>query len=292
MNSLIKSLLGRIVYGTGANERLWRNRAVITAFHTIREEPQTPISCSRAEFATYCDFFGRHFHVVSLSELLGRLALGRDISRHLVITFDDGYKDNYEVAMAELEQRGLPACFFVTTEFLGSDHQTWWDKAAGVTSRWMSWDEVRDLHARGFEIGAHTATHVDMGKVDPDVAVQEMSTSLDRLERELGTRPTLFAYPYGRPDNMTEANRAAVRGLGLECCLSCFGGTVGPGADPFRLERAPISPWFRSVYQFGFETASLGWLREREAAGVDANHVGRARRRQQELIQPERLLDW
>jgi peptidoglycan/xylan/chitin deacetylase (PgdA/CDA1 family) len=293
MNSrLFKSLLGRFVYKTGAHDPMWRDRAVITAFHTISDARPTPISCSRDEFAQYCDFFARHFRVVSLTELLNRLAEGRDISRHLVITFDDGYKDNIEVAAEELERLALPACFFVTTDFIGSDHVPWWDAEHGIASRWMTWDDVRELHARGFEIGAHTVTHPDLGQTTPEVAELEVATSMARIERELGVPPTHFAYPYGRLENLREESRLRLRRLGLRSCLSCCGGTVEPDSDPFRLERVGISPWFLSVYHFGFETASVAWLRRRKAARVRRRFTQATPGRKDQLIEPEGLLEW
>ena len=250
----LKTLLGRLCFATGLYRRFFRDRAVIALFHRVDERlAGNPISCTPADFRAFCDFFGRYFQVVSLGTLLGKLERGEDVSRHLVVTFDDGYKDNREIAAAELEGRRLPACFFVATDFIGSSRVPPWDAVLGVASAWMSWDEVRDLRARGFEIGAHTMNHVDLGEVHGAEAVREIVGSGRRLARELGCDTPFFSYPFGRAEQITPSNRAAVRDAGFRCCLSAYGGTVSRGSDPFDLKRIPVSPWFLSPYQYGFE---------------------------------------
>ncbi|HEU4565864.1 MAG TPA: polysaccharide deacetylase family protein [Gemmatimonadaceae bacterium] len=254
MKRRVKSILGAIAYRTGAYRWFFRRRAVVVLFHRVDDAlGGNPISCTSQEFRDYCAFFRRHFTVVGLGELLERLRRGEDVGGHLVITFDDGYKDNHDVAAPELRRQGLPACFFIATEFIGSRRVPWWDAERSIQSRWMSWDEVRALRAQGFEIGAHTLNHVDLGKVVGDEARHEIRESGARLERELGAEIPFFSYPYGRIDQITEENREEVRAAGYRCCVSAYGGTVGPGVDPFRMKREPISPWFISPYHLGFE---------------------------------------
>jgi D-aspartate ligase len=250
----IKSLLGAVAFGTGLHRVLLRGRAVIVLFHRVGEQSGKDGLWSTAQaFSAYCDFFERYFRVISLGELIDRLASGKDVSHCLVITFDDGYRDNHDVAAAELTLRRLPACFFVTTELLGSRAAPTWATSGGVKPVWMSWDEVRALAARGFEIGSHTMTHVDLSRAPGDAATREILGSKSRLERELGAPVRHFSYPFGERDQITEANRAVVRMAGFQCCLSAYGGLVTGGADPFHLQRQPVSAWYVSPTQFGFE---------------------------------------
>jgi peptidoglycan/xylan/chitin deacetylase (PgdA/CDA1 family) len=250
----LKAALGQLVYRSGMYKLAWRHRAVIVLFHRVDDRyPENPITCSRAQFAAFCDFFARYFKVVTLGELLERLERRADISRRLVITFDDGYRDNYEVAAAELRKRGLPACFFIPTGFVGSDRSAPGDARRSIRSEWMNWDEVRSLFEQNFELGAHTITHPDLGRVSGAEAEQEIAGSKARLEAEAGTRIRYFAYPFGGADQITEENRTIVRQVGFSCCLSAHGGVVRAADSPFRLRRAPINMWYLSPYQFGFE---------------------------------------
>lgn len=251
----VKTLLGKLLYRTALYRAFWRNKAVIVVFHRIDDRYKgDPITCSTEAFKAFCDFFQRHFIVVSLSRLLDKLVRREDISRHLAITFDDGYLDNHRIAAAELKRRNLPACFFVTTGFVGSRHDVGWDAMRSVKSEWMNWEDVRSLGAQGFEIAPHTISHIDLGQVTGAAAVEEIVGSKARLEAELGTDSTHhFAYPFGGIDHLTEENRELIRAAGFKCCLSAYGGTVQASSNPFHLRRTAITPWFISPYQFAFE---------------------------------------
>jgi len=251
----LKAVLGWIAFNSGLYRRFFRNRAVVVLFHRVDDRYRdNPISCTRAEFAAYLRFFRRFFRVLTLEELLARLRDGRDLGGHVVITFDDGYLDNYRNAAPELLRHGLPACFFVATELIASERVPRWDAEWGISSEWMSWDDVRSLRAQGFEVGSHTMNHVDLGIVAGDQARTEIVGSKDRLERELGGAVSFFTYPFGRRHQITEENRQLVEEAGFTCCLSAYGGSVAAGDALFQLKRTPVSPWHISPYQFGFET--------------------------------------
>jgi peptidoglycan/xylan/chitin deacetylase (PgdA/CDA1 family) len=193
---------------------------------------------------------------VPLRELVSRIERGKSIDRHLAITFDDGYLDNFENARPVLEKLSLPATFFVVTDWMGTDVVPWWDRACGVRHPWMTWDQVKALHQSGFEIGAHTRSHVDLGRVSAEEALREVVGARLELERRLGARVDSFAIPYGGRKHVTEANRDVVRSAGFRCCCSSFGGINPAGTDPFFLNRVPVSPWHTSPQQFGFEVAT------------------------------------
>ena len=254
MKRRIASILGILFFRSGLYRLFFRNKAVIVLFHRVDDRLRgNAISCSCAEFRAFAGFFQRFFSVVSLGELVGKLECGKDISRHLVITFDDGYRDNRSTAAVELKRQRLPACFFVATEFVGSQRVAWWDGDNGIESEWMSWDDVRALRADGFEVGAHTMNHVDLGVVQGEEAEAEILGSKERLERELGTAVSLFSYPYGQVHQFTEENRDIVRRSGFRCCLSAFWGVVSSETDVFHIKRTPVSPWYRSPFQLGFD---------------------------------------
>ena len=136
----------------------------------------------------------------------------------------------------------------------------------------MTWQQVREMRAEGFEIGAHTVNHVNLGNeesfaahgaaplpdhwgvnVHAEAQAAEIEGSKIRLEEELGEEMKLFSYPFGRGENITDENRGVVRALGFDCCASAFGGVVAPHCSPFDLPRIPMGQWYRSPYQFFFD---------------------------------------
>lgn len=271
---MMKTVLGRIARISGAYERAFGSTMLITAFHRVsRRLPEDSLTCSAAKFERFCRFFSRYARVVPLAEQVAACREGKGMSGTVSITFDDGYLDNFEVAAPILRSLQLPATFFITTGFIGSQLTAPWDVALMQQPGWMSWDNVRSLAAQGFEIGAHTDTHIDMGSVDAETVRLELEVSKQKIERELGISVQLFAYPFGNRENISDRSRQLVRDLGFACCVSSYGGVNMPGTSPYELKRLPIAEWFATPDQFGFEFVRGLWQLHR--AGLDSDSSAR-----------------
>ena len=252
----VKALTGRMFSASRVFQYLTAPMLPVVAFHRVNDRlPGNGLTCDVKMFEEFCRFFSQEFQVVSLQTLVERLEQRKAVDRMLTITFDDGYIDNYEEAAPILKQFSLPATFFLTTGYIGTDVVAWWDRAAGVKEPWMNWRQVQELHRAGFEIGAHTRTHVDLGQVSGEDAWSEINGSRQDLKEKLSASISSFAYPYGRATQITEQNRDLIRKAGFSCCCSSFGGVNRKGDDLFSLRRIPIGSWHRSVYEFGFELA-------------------------------------
>jgi len=261
MTRPIKATMGRIVFESRLNWLLLGDAGIVVAFHHVHDmQDARGLAIGLAMFERYCRFFRRHFQVIPLRDFVGRLERREPLNRRLAITFDDGYLDNFEHAAPVLERLGLPATFFIVSQWIGSDVVPWWDREQHPRHPWMTWDQVRLLRRRGFDIGAHTRTHVDLGRIGGEVAHHEILGGRFELEQQLGEAVDLFAYPYGGPGNLADANRELVKAAGFRCCCSCHGGLTGAGADPFRLPRVAVSPWYTSPPQFGFELLKMSPL--------------------------------
>ena len=255
MKNGVKRLLGRGVFATRLDAVLLRNAAIVVAFHRVKDGTlaSDSLTVDVTTFERYCRYFQQHFRVLPLSDVVRRLEERRSLSRTLAITFDDGYRDNFENAAPVLERLGLPATFFVVSQWMETDVVPFWDGQVGVRHPWMTWAQIRSLRERGFEIGAHTRTHVDLGKVAGPAAIEEIAGARTELEARLGASVTSFAYPFGGRNNFTDTNRELVRTAGFRCCCSAYGGVNPRGTSPFNLHRVPISSWYASPHQFGFD---------------------------------------
>ena len=105
-----------------------------------------------------------------------------------MLTFDDGYVDNYEVAAPILEKYGFPATFYIITDKVG-------------TPEYMTWDQVTDLDRQGMDIGSHTATHPDLTTLSAANLRRELSGSADTLKAQLGHPVYWLCYPAGKYDD-------------------------------------------------------------------------------------------
>ena len=254
MKQILKFIAGSALLRSGIFPRLFRERAVILAFHRVNDLYDDSLTVRVECFRAICELAKAQFTVVPLAEIVRRLERGLGVGNLLAITFDDGYEDNYLNAAPILEELGLPATFFVVSEFLDSDTVAWWDADLKPRPTWMRRSQVADLIARGFQIGGHTMTHVDLGKVPQAVAERELAGCRERLQSQLG-EVDVFAYPYGGEENLAETNRSLIAQAGFRCCVSCYGGTVKATDDPYRLRRVPVSSWYRTPQQFALEVA-------------------------------------
>ena len=250
----IKTALGWAADAVGISARRKASISTIVAFHRVNDEiPEDGMTCSSAKFEEFCRYFRARFKVIALREQIAGSRAGKDMGGSLSITFDDGYFDNFQVAAPILEKYQLPATFFVTTGFLGTSFVAPWDAALRAAPRWMDWSHVRALASRGFEIGNHSDTHLNLANSRPEEIRSDLLAAREKLAREVGADAQLFAYPFGGEMDISEAARAVVRDLGFECCVSCYGGVNSLSADPYRLNRIGIAEWFTTPQQFGLE---------------------------------------
>jgi peptidoglycan/xylan/chitin deacetylase (PgdA/CDA1 family) len=150
--------------------------------------------------------------VISLDEHVSQLREGRLLPRSVVITIDDGYRDNLEIALPILRRFGYPATLFMVSGRVGQAND--WDRDGELAGRpLLDRDELLRLAAGGVTIGAHTRTHPSLPDVDAETARAEITGSKADLESELGQPVDLFAYPFGRhgPAAVTAARNAGFR---------------------------------------------------------------------------------
>ena len=126
------SPLPEILTRRGANRHL-----TVVAFHRIGEVDEATypfkmglFSATAAEFEREIVYLKRNFDILTTAELAICLRDENLPDRPAVITFDDGYRDNYQVAYPLLAKHAVPACFFVTTGWIGTSSIPWWDQVA------------------------------------------------------------------------------------------------------------------------------------------------------------------
>ncbi len=127
------------------------------------------------------------FSILPLPDIVAAFDRGEALpDRTIAITIDDAYRSIYDVAWPRFRAAGIPFTVFVATDPI--------DRGNG---NYMTWDQIRELHAAGVTIANHTVSHLHMPDRDLATARAEIETAQKRLTDELGTAPTLFAYPYG-----------------------------------------------------------------------------------------------
>jgi peptidoglycan/xylan/chitin deacetylase (PgdA/CDA1 family) len=115
----------------------------------------------------------------------------------VMITFDDGYRNNYELAYPILKELGLKANLFLVHETVGK-HNAWHDPTTEPWLPMLDWSQIREMRSSGaFEFANHTMRHPRLDRIEPEQARWEVSEAKKRLEDALGSAVSAFAYPYG-----------------------------------------------------------------------------------------------
>lgn len=265
MKTLAKKVLNGIVAGSGLEwlrDRMGTRPAVVLCFHRVTDSiPEDPISISTSRFRWILNELRQKYRVIPLPQLISELEGKSDFERRtLAISFDDGYLDNHTHAAPILAEAGLSATFFVAAGLIGTRTELPWDAHVKGRVPWMEWSHVRELQERGFEIGSHTLSHCDLGKIAGEEARREIFDSRSLLEDKLGTSVKMFAYPFGGQQHITPQNVEFVVQAGYCCCCSAHGGFVWPASSCHHLHRIPINNWFKSPAELHFALRRLNIL--------------------------------
>ncbi len=126
--------------------------------------------------------------------------------------------------------------------------------AAHLRGLMMTREQVRELHASGMTVGAHTVTHPILARMPDDLAREENVESKRALEGQLGVPVTAFAYPNGKPGrDYAAVHVAMVREAGFEAAVSTAWGVASRTSDPLQIPR--FTPWDRAPWRFGVRLA-------------------------------------
>jgi peptidoglycan/xylan/chitin deacetylase (PgdA/CDA1 family) len=218
----------------------------ILMYHSISNDPQPGVSpyykttTSPAVFEQQLRrLSAAGYHSVRLEEAVSMLQ--SDSARQektVVITFDDGFRDFYNLAFPIMKRLGHTASMFLPTGFIGHDRRSFKGRECLV------WSEVRELRAEGIEFGSHTVSHPKLYELGWKEIEDELALSRERIERELDQPVTSFSYPFAFPQQdqaFTTRFAQLLRNLGYRNCATTIVGRAHPGDDPFCLRRLPVN---------------------------------------------------
>lgn len=147
--------------------------------------PTAATYVTQNDFEKQMKFLIEHgYNVISLSELLEIISNNKNVKKTVVITFDDGYEDNYTRAFPIMKKYDLPASVFVV---------------AGLVDRkgFLSWEQLKEMSENNIDIGGHTMTHPKLSEIKDEKRLRyEIYESKKVLEKGLKRKVDFFAYPF------------------------------------------------------------------------------------------------
>jgi peptidoglycan/xylan/chitin deacetylase (PgdA/CDA1 family) len=244
----------------------------ILAYHAL-DESGAVTAVSPDRFRKHLESLARSgYHVVELDRVVDWLTVGRPLPRRaVVVTFDDGYRSVRTEALAELRRREAPATVFLTTGHCGGRNDWPTQPPAVPRQEMLRAEDLRDLHAAGWTVGAHSVTHPHLTALDPAAARREIDESRRWLEELLGGPVRHFAYPYGESDPRLRAHVA--KGFASACGTRLA--PIRSGDDRYLLPRVD-SYYLDAILRLGGLHAPLArlyllarrWLRHGRAAAL------------------------
>jgi peptidoglycan/xylan/chitin deacetylase (PgdA/CDA1 family) len=209
--------------------------AKILLYHGIGK-PQRPLTLSNVEKSNFFQqmaYLKKQYNVISVNDLYRDMETKSVKKKTVVITFDDGYLDNYIYAFPILKKYNIPATIFCSTFLESSNKNLANDKK-----------KIKELIESGLIIiGAHTKTHMRLAKLKKKNQQVEIKENKIFLQRVTGKKVDFFAYPYGQRTDYTKETMAVVKGAGFKLAFSAFPGIVTNYSDKYRLPRFPVKNW-------------------------------------------------
>ncbi len=218
-----------------------RNAVSILLFHRVSDEFRDSVTIGVEQFDLLIGYLAKNYQILTLDDILShKPTIG--IRPYVVITFDDGYLDNYLNAAPILLKHGVSATFFISTDKITNntafDHDV---KMLGRGLDNMNWDQVRKMKEWGFDIGSHTVTHPRLSKLDTSSLKMELEKSQLTIKEELGIKNVKFAYTYGGTEDFTMEARKMAEELKYTCICSAYGGVNNVPVNPWNLKRFGVN---------------------------------------------------
>jgi peptidoglycan/xylan/chitin deacetylase (PgdA/CDA1 family) len=241
-----------------------RARVPILMYHSIsdnlfgKSHPYYHINTSPEVFAGQMRCLRQAgYRTIDLCQLVDGLNQVEDLTRTVVITFDDGYQDFYTEAMPVMKQCGFSATIFLATNRIQDTSVC----LEGVN--YLTWREVRELHAEGIQFGSHTVTHPDLRSLGPEQIEYELGYSKEMIENKLGVAVNSFAYPFAFPEeneNFTRFLLDELENQGFQNGVTTMLGRAGKHHSRFFLPRLPVNTWDDQSFLLAKLEGGYDWL--------------------------------
>ncbi len=241
MVHLRRLALGAWYYATLPFRRLRKaGGAPVTVlyYHRVADTDPNSWTISNRRFARQIAWLQRRFDLISLEEAQRRIRAADSPRPAVALTFDDGYAENCDYALPLLIEKQIPCTYFVASSFVRENWPFPHDVAAGRPLPVNTPQQIRDLAEAGIDIGAHTRSHADLGRVtDLRVLHEEVVLARRELEAMAGRPVRYFAFPYGLHRNLNAAAFTLAQEAGYWGVCSAYGGYNVAGGDAFHLQR-------------------------------------------------------
>lgn len=209
----------------------------VLMYHSVDESWYEPLNNVRpVNFAYQMEFLKRHkYNVISVPEFVAGLKAGKKFSyKTVVLTFDDGNKNNYTHAWPVLKKMDFPATIFVPSAQVGMPDR-------------VTWEQLKEMHATGVITGSHMHTEAYAPDISTGVLWDEMTQSKRMIEQNLRVPVKYISYPVG---GFNENTKRVAREAGYEAGFTTNRGRHRFHDDLYELKRIRIKDSDKGIVLF------------------------------------------
>ena len=254
--AIARNLYLLLVYYSGIYDavRHWRrlqgsSRAAILLYHRVNDYSRDVLTVDTETFAAQLLAISGRYPLSSTAALVDCIRNRKPLQPTTVaIHFDDCYRDVLTNGAPVLKALRIPACSFINSGYVDTVRSFPHDAGYPFIYQMLRSSDVREWARLGFEIGAHTVNHLDLGSCTVEDATSEIVPCGQDLRKIAGTGIDLFSFPFGQPHNITSPVRRIIRESGYAALFSAHGGFIGPRTDLYDIPRLGSSCELTPVY--------------------------------------------
>lgn len=204
-----KLLLRTLLLSPPAICRNWIRRfrksfPVVILYHHVVTDQLHHLGMPTEAFRKEVEFLAKYYRIASMAEALEMLRANRVDAPTVVLTLDDGYKENFINLRAVAEEADVPFTLFICTQNVAERRPFAHDLRKEETGfAPLTWEEIRMMSENSFEFGTHTRNHFDCGSTDAVALQDEIVGSKLEYEKHMGTSPQYFSFPFGLRTNIS-----------------------------------------------------------------------------------------
>jgi len=245
---------GEAVSATGAGNGAADRTLRVLMYHKVNDLSPNPITVPTVRFAEQMALLDTLGYVpVTLDAVRDHYVAAAPLpERAVLITFDDGYRDNLVNAFPILRDHGYPAVIFAPIGYLDDSRPLPHEEALlgyGVHNPTLAWADLAELEAGGVRIEAHGIGHRRLAELGPAEALREIAFSKLRLEERLGREVDAYAYVKGSRADYRAEHASMVQQAGYKLAFTAVSGANGPGSDRFQLLRYNVEPYSARTFE-------------------------------------------
>jgi peptidoglycan/xylan/chitin deacetylase (PgdA/CDA1 family) len=212
---------------TSEQEPVGPVRIPVLNYHSITVDPGNSATITPEKFQEQMKYLKDNgYSTLTLQQFTDILeGKQRAPAKSVLLTFDDGYGDNYEHAMPLLQKLGFHATLFISPGTVEDGY-------------FLNWDQIKEMHQAGWDIQPHGMTHPHFPRLKAADQAYQLTEAKRQIEEQLGTTADIFCYPYG------EWNAVTVQLLkehNFRYAFTIEQGWTTPEQDPLKLKRVFVN---------------------------------------------------